>query len=141
MSSLDNVPTFSTRRASLACVDRAFRQFCASHQERTRQQSALIVPFEGWETYLRGAGGQLAWHSITLRDVHVRFEVCNRFRTQACPLQDLLYALPCFQSCYPVSHRTRRVLQIRTRILCRSRSCVCGHCGPSLVEPPYGVIR
>ncbi len=67
------------RRARLACVNRAFRWFCARHAARLRQHTEVSVPFRGWERYVRGASRWLAWHAMTLRTVRVRFEVCPSF--------------------------------------------------------------
>jgi len=65
----------SPRRARLACVNRALRRFYAAHATRTRQSTKLVVPFERWEAYVRGAGRWLAWHAVTLQAVRLSFEV------------------------------------------------------------------
>jgi len=65
------------RRARLACVDRACQEFCASHINCTRRRTTVVVPFKGWETYVRGVGGLLAWHNITLQNAYVQFQVCS----------------------------------------------------------------
>ena len=64
-------PVMVLRRGRLACVSRAFRQFCTKHGTR------LVVPIEGWEDYLEGVGrGRLLpYHAATLRAAYVRFEV------------------------------------------------------------------
>jgi len=63
------------RRARLACVSRAFRQFCEGHATRKRQRTELIVPFEGWAPYVNGISRWLAWHANALRAVHVQILV------------------------------------------------------------------
>ncbi len=65
------------RRARLASVSRAFRRFCDVRANRMRQHAELVVPFVGWEPYVRGISRWLAWHANTLRTVHLRIEVCS----------------------------------------------------------------
>jgi len=62
-------------RARLASVNRAFKQFCDGHAARLRQHTELLVPFESWDAYSRGAVRWVAWHAVALRAVHLRFEV------------------------------------------------------------------
>ncbi len=63
------------RRARLACVSRAFRQFCDGHANRKRQHTGLVVPFETWDAYSRGAAQWTAWHANTLCAVRVQILV------------------------------------------------------------------
>ncbi len=67
---------FTTRRARLACVSRAFHWFCATHAGCMRQHTQLVVPYERWADYVHGASRCLAWHAGALRAVNVRIEVC-----------------------------------------------------------------
>ncbi len=64
-----------SRRARLACVNRACRRFCAHHATRMRRHTEVVVPVEGWDAYVFGASRWLAWHAIALRTARVRFEV------------------------------------------------------------------
>ena len=67
------------RRARLACVDRAFRQFCAEHATTSlRRHTELAVPFHAWQGYVGGAERCLAQHAAALETVHVHFKVLRR---------------------------------------------------------------
>ncbi len=69
------LPVALLRRARLACVDRAFRRFCAQHATHMRQHTEVIEPVQSWDLYVVGVSRWLAWHAIALETVHVRFEV------------------------------------------------------------------
>jgi len=63
------------RRARLACVDRAFREFCARHATCMRQHTELVVPFGSLQEYMDGVGPWLDGHAGTLQSVRVHFPV------------------------------------------------------------------
>ncbi len=63
------------RRARLACVDRALRQFCARHAARLRSSTGLQPPFENPDAYINGASRWLAWHAPVMHDVYLDFSV------------------------------------------------------------------
>jgi len=121
------------RRARLACVDQAFRRFCARHAARERKQTTVVVPFEAWTAYMSGVSRWLGLQRRSLRAVHLTFEVHD------CALKSLIVrAAPPSDACHPARHLLKRS-QMGGGGFTRSAVSNCMHSCTSRVyarEPP-----